>query len=83
MKTDSDFQGVLLQIAFVTVTNPQYPSQKVNLRLIPDSVSQCSYVSTRVRNMLELPTIKREDIINKTFWSEETDINPIFSMGYF
>ena len=67
MNTDSDSQGVSLQTAFVTAINPQYPSQKVDLRLILDSGSQRSYVSTRVRNMLQLPTIKREDIIIKTF----------------
>ena len=63
--------------------NPQYPSQKVNLRLILDSGSQRSYVSTFVRNMLELPTIKREDIVIKTFGVDETDIKTcdIVSLG--
>ena len=55
MNTDSDSQGVMLQTAFVTAMNPQYPSQKVNLRLIPDSGSQRSDVSTQVRNMSALP----------------------------
>ena len=74
---------MLLQTAFVTAKNPQYPFQKVNLRLILDSGSQRSYVSTRVRNMLELPTIKREDIVIKTFGADETDIKTcdIFSLG--
>ena len=83
VNTDSDSQGVLLQTAFVTAMNPQYPSQKVNLSLILDSGSQRSYVSTRVRNMLELPTIKRENIIIKTFGADETDIKTcdIVSLG--
>ena len=70
VNTDSDSQNMLLQTAFVTAMNPQYPSQKVNLRLILDSGSQRSYVSTRVRNMLELPTIIREDIVIKTFGAD-------------
>ena len=74
VNTDPDSQGVLLQTAFVTAMNPQYPSQKVNLRLILDSGSQRSFVCTRVRNMLELPTIKREAIIINTFGTDETDI---------
>ena len=39
VNTDSDSERVLLQTAFVTVMNPQYPSQKVNLRVMPDSGS--------------------------------------------
>ena len=74
MNTDSDSQGLLLQTAFVIAMNPQYPYQKVNLRLILDSGSQRSYVSTRVRDMSELPTLKRKDIIIKTFGTDETDI---------
>ena len=63
--------------------NPQYPSQKINLRLTLDSGSQRSYVITRVRNKLELPTMKREDIIIKTFGADETDIKTcdIVSLG--
>ena len=61
--------------------NPQYPSQKVNLRLILDYGSQCSYVSTRYRNMLELPTTKREDIIINRFGADETDIKTCDSVS--
>ena len=68
VNTDSDSQGVLLQTAFVTAMNPQYPSQKVNLILIPDSGSQRSDVSTRVRNTLELPTNKEGRYYYQNIW---------------
>ena len=57
----------MLQTAFVTAMHLQCPSQKVNLRFILDYGSQRYYVSAQVRNMLELRTIKKEDIIIKAF----------------
>ena len=56
--------SVLLQTAKVNIYKPGSPENSVNARLIPDSGSQRSYVTSRVRNRLDLNT---EGTENSTF----------------
>ncbi len=60
---------VLLQTAVADV-NPG-SKKSVKARLIFDSGSQRSYISNRIRNVLELPAIGMENLLIKTFGSEQ------------
>jgi hypothetical protein len=62
--------SVLLQTAVAEVTNPG-SKKSVKARLIFDSGSQQSYISNRIRNVLELPAIGTENLLIKTFGSEK------------
>ena len=61
---------ILLQTATAVVSKPGQPGQCV-ARLILDSGSQRSYVTTRVREQLNLPTERRQTIAIKTFGSSD------------
>ncbi len=60
---------VLLQTAVADV-NPG-SKKSVKARLIFDSGSQRSYISNRIRNVLELPATGTENLLIKTFGSEQ------------
>ena len=62
--------SVLLQTAKIFVSRADEPNHRIQARLIFDTGRQCSYVSTRMRNALQLPTINRETLMIKTFGSE-------------
>ena len=49
--------SVLLQTAKIFVSRADDPNHRIQARLIFDTGSQRSYVSTRLRNALQLPTI--------------------------
>ena len=61
---------ILLQTAKAVVFKPGQPGQLL-ARLILDSGSQRSYVTTRVREQLNLPTERRQTIAIKTFGSTD------------
>ena len=62
--------SVLLQTAKIFVSRADDPNHRIQARLIFDTGSQRSYVSTRLRNALQLPTINQETLMIKTFGSE-------------
>ena len=62
--------SVLLQTAKIFVSRADDPNHCIQARLIFDTGSQRSYVSTRLRNALQLPTINQETLMIKTFGSE-------------
>ena len=71
--TEKEVKGssVLLQTAFVTVINPQSLDQKVNLRAIIDNQVQSSFISKRARDLLGLDAETQEEVLIKTFGSDE------------
>ena len=66
--------SVLLQTAKIFVSRADDPNHRIQARLIFDTGSQRSYVSTRLRNALQLPTINQETLMIKTFGSETGQI---------
>ena len=62
---------ILLQTAKAAVYKPGQPTEKFYARLILDSGSQRSYVTTSVREQLKLSTEKRQTITIKTFGSSD------------
>ena len=81
-KSDNDYQpststlhvdtrnSVLLQTAAAVVSHPR-DSKSVTTRVIFDSGSQRSYISDKLRNALNLPSIQSENLIIKTFGTEQ------------
>ena len=67
--------SVLLQTAKIFVSRADDPNHRIQARLIFDTGSQRSYVSTRLRNALQLPTINQETLMIKTFGSETGQIH--------
>ena len=59
--------SILLQTAKAKVHRVDNPDNEIVVRLILDSCSQKSYVSTRLRDRLQLPTVKTEKVIIKEF----------------
>ena len=66
--------SVLLQTGKIFLSRADDPNQRIKARLIFDTGSQRSYVSTRLRNALQLPTINQETLMIKTFGSETCQI---------
>ena len=64
---------VLLQTARAWVGNPNGNSS-CNVRILLDSCSQKSYISTRLRNKLGLPSIGSETVLIKTFGNNEASL---------
>ena len=61
---------VLLQTAKAQVFRQDRPSSTVNTRIIFDSGSQRSYIVSRIRDLLALPTEMTERVLIKTFGSK-------------
>ena len=61
--------SVLLQTAKIFVSRADDLNHRIQARLIFDTGSQRSYMSTRLRNALQLPTINQETLMIKTFGS--------------
>ena len=57
----------LLQTAKVQLINPASTTSLVVARAIKDSGSQRTYVTSRIRSRLNLPTIRRESLQIRTF----------------
>ena len=58
---------VLFQTAVASISRPDMPTETIKARMILDSGSQRSYVSTRLKNALNLPVINSERLEIKTF----------------
>jgi hypothetical protein len=65
--TGCDQQGILLQTARVQVYDEEYIGTEVATRILFDSGSQRSYISDKVRAMLQLKSTRSEKVIIKTF----------------
>lgn len=63
--------SVLLQTAQLHMINLTHPSNIVTARAVMDSGSQRTYITSRLRDSLKLPTIQRESLHIKTFGSSE------------
>lgn len=61
--------SILLQTARARAWRTDEPANTMNVRLILDSGSQRSYVTSRVKNNLNLPCIGSESLMIKTFGS--------------
>ena len=66
--------SVLIQTAKIFVSRADDPNHRIQARLTFDTGSQRSYVSTRLKNALQLPTINQEKLMIKTFGSETGQI---------
>ena len=65
---------ILLQTARATIYNPDNPDgPKVKARLILDGGSQCSYVSSKLRETIGLEPKSQGSVTIKTFGSSETN----------
>ena len=62
---------ILLQTTKAVIYRPDQPTEKFLARLILDSGSQRSYVTTKVKNELKLPAERKQTISVKTFGSSE------------
>ncbi|CAB4004998.1 Hypothetical predicted protein [Paramuricea clavata] len=66
--------SILLQTAKVNIYNPGMQENRVNARLILDSGSQRSFVTTRVKNQLNLDAEGTENLMIKTFGGEAEEL---------
>ena len=62
---------VLLQTAVLELFNLEFPSNSTLSRAMLDSGSQRTYVTSRLRDILNLPTVGTESLSIKTFGSSE------------
>ena len=62
---------VLLQTAVLELFNLEFPSNNTLSRAMLDSGSQRTYVTSRLRDILNLPTVGTESLSMKTFGSSE------------
>ena len=69
MYVKSGATPILLQTASTTVINPGAPDLQVNARVLFDTGSQRSYITSELKERLNLPTLSRQDILVKTFGS--------------
>ena len=65
---------VLLQTAKAKVSTPNNVSNSCTVRLLFDSCSQKSYISTRLTNQLCLPTINTDNVLIKPFGKEDATL---------
>ncbi|XP_028397211.1 uncharacterized protein LOC114521021 [Dendronephthya gigantea] len=73
---------VLLQTAQATILPTTMKSKGANVRLILDSGSQRSYITSRARDSLRLPTEHTETMLIKTFGSEEEKLTTCDSVNF-
>ena len=68
---------ILLQTAKAAIYRPGQPNEKFLARLILDSGSQRSYVTTTVKDKLRLPSERKQTISVKTFGSTEENTQSV------
>ena len=56
------------------IMNPNDSSTGVNIHVVFDNCSQRSYISERLNIMLNLPTVRTDQLIIKTFGSQSEKI---------
>ena len=65
---------VLLQTAKAKVSTPNNVSNSCTVRLLFDSCSQKSYISTRLTNQFCVPTINTDNVLIKPFGKEDATL---------
>ncbi|CAB4008480.1 PREDICTED: uncharacterized protein LOC107346460, partial [Paramuricea clavata] len=66
--------SILLQTARAPIYNPKDPSKTLQARLIFDSGSQRSYITSTIRDKLNLPIVRRDTLKINAFGSKDEDI---------
>ncbi|CAB4039577.1 G2 M phase-specific E3 ubiquitin- ligase, partial [Paramuricea clavata] len=66
--------SILLQTARDFIYNPKDPSKTLQARLIFDSGSQRSYITSTIRDKLNLPIVRRDTLKINAFGSKDEDI---------
>ena len=66
--------SILLQTAKVNIYKPGMQENRINVRLILDSGSQRSFVTTRVKNQLNLDAEGTENLMIKTFGGKAEEL---------
>ena len=57
-------------MARAVIMNPNNSSTGVNIRVVFENCCQRSYISERLKNVLNLPTVGADQLIIKTFGSQ-------------
>ena len=65
---------MLLQSARAVIMNLNDSSTGVNIRVEFDNCSQHSYIPERLKNVLNLPTVRTDQLIIKTFGSQSEKV---------
>ena len=60
-------QTTLLQTAICVVSNPLCPERETKVRVLLDQGSQLSYITSQLKEKLNLPVLGKENMIIKTF----------------
>ena len=60
-------QTTLLQTAICVISNPLYPERETKVRVLLDQGSQRSYITSQLKEKLNLPVLGKENMIIKTF----------------
>ena len=64
----NNHNNVLLQTGLAKISNVSQPGCILNSRLLLDCGSQRSFISTELRDKLNLPTIRKESVMVKNIW---------------
>ena len=60
-------QTTLLQTVICMISNPLYPERETKVRVLLDQGSQRSYITSQLKEKLNLPVPEKENMIIKTF----------------
>ena len=74
MHIGNNVNSVLLQTAQAFVCRPDNQEIGVNAHMIFDSCSQRSYITSKTREQLNLPTVGKETLLIKTFGDDSASI---------
>ena len=61
---------LFLQSASTVIMNPNDSSTGVNIHVVFDNYSQRPYISEHLKNTLNLPTVRTDQLIIKTFGTQ-------------
>ena len=64
---------VLQQTGLAKISNVSQPGYILKSRLLLDCGSQCSFISTELRDKLNLPTVRKESVMVTTFGTEKVN----------
>ena len=59
------------------ISNVSQPGYILKSRLLLDCGSQRSFISTELRDKLNLPTIRKESVMVKTFGTEQSELKTL------
>ena len=73
----NDHSNVLLQTGLAKISNVSQPGYISKSCLLLDRGSQRSFISTELRDKLNLPTIRKESVMVKTFGTEQSELKTL------